>query len=255
MKVPFDISLRPQIESGEYKVETRSGKEVKIVYWELNGFEKLLLVIDGRAEKVGISGRTNGTGWDDSLDLFVSVPDPKFKKGNLIKYQGKVYQIEDIELINGGLTWSYRTKLITSEGKDIIKTDFGKVSEPDMELYVDPKVSRVCGALEALVTSAKENDNWKDDLITNSEDLIGLIEGCIKKDDDKIKWKYIHKGEYPDRQMNNIITACRNKNKPDGIWLYDICDYYPGTGFQDRTNYEDVLAWAPLTELIKEPKE
>lgn len=34
MKIPFDIKYRPQIESGEYKVETRNGKPVRIICWD-----------------------------------------------------------------------------------------------------------------------------------------------------------------------------------------------------------------------------
>ena len=34
MRVPFDIKYRPQIESGEYKVITRAGEDVKIICWE-----------------------------------------------------------------------------------------------------------------------------------------------------------------------------------------------------------------------------
>ena len=34
MKKPFDIKYRPQIESGEYKVETRGGKPARIVCWD-----------------------------------------------------------------------------------------------------------------------------------------------------------------------------------------------------------------------------
>lgn len=35
MKIPFDIKYRPQIESGEYKVETRDGRPVKIISFEM----------------------------------------------------------------------------------------------------------------------------------------------------------------------------------------------------------------------------
>ena len=32
-KIPFDIKYRPQIESGEYKVETGDKKRVRIICW------------------------------------------------------------------------------------------------------------------------------------------------------------------------------------------------------------------------------
>ena len=34
MKIPFDIKYRPQIESGEYKVETIDGHSVRIICWD-----------------------------------------------------------------------------------------------------------------------------------------------------------------------------------------------------------------------------
>ena len=33
MKIPFDIKFKPQIESGEYKVETRDGRTAEILKW------------------------------------------------------------------------------------------------------------------------------------------------------------------------------------------------------------------------------
>jgi hypothetical protein len=44
MKRRFDISLRPQIESGEYKVVTKSGHEVRIVCWDMNTSNGALIV-------------------------------------------------------------------------------------------------------------------------------------------------------------------------------------------------------------------
>lgn len=35
MKIQFDIKYRPQIESGEYKVETRDGRPARIICWDV----------------------------------------------------------------------------------------------------------------------------------------------------------------------------------------------------------------------------
>lgn len=41
MKIPFDIKYRPQIESGEYKVETRDGlHSVRIICWDAAGSQR-----------------------------------------------------------------------------------------------------------------------------------------------------------------------------------------------------------------------
>lgn len=45
-----------------------------------------------------------------------------------------------------------------------------------------------------------------------------------------------------------VLTACRNKNKPDGIWLYEVC-YWTGEEFEGRTNWEDIVKWIPESDL------
>lgn len=45
-----------------------------------------------------------------------------------------------------------------------------------------------------------------------------------------------------------VLTACQNKNKPDGIWLYEVC-YWTGEEFKGRTNWEDIVKWIPESDL------
>ena len=61
------------------------------------------------------------------------------------------------------------------------------------------------------------------------------------------KPKWIDVKNLPDYGLN-VLTACRNKNKPDGIWLYDLC-YWTGKEFEGRTNWEDVVKWIPERDL------
>jgi hypothetical protein len=44
MRKAFDIKYRPQIESGEYKVKTESGQDVRIVCWDMNTCNGTLIV-------------------------------------------------------------------------------------------------------------------------------------------------------------------------------------------------------------------
>lgn len=44
MKIPFNIKYRPQIESGEYKVETIDGNPVRIICWDRHNENKPLIV-------------------------------------------------------------------------------------------------------------------------------------------------------------------------------------------------------------------
>ena len=44
MKIPFDIKYRPQIESGEYKVETRDGLPARVVCWDANSYTPIVFL-------------------------------------------------------------------------------------------------------------------------------------------------------------------------------------------------------------------
>lgn len=84
MKIPFDIKYRPQIESGEYKVETRSGLPARIVCWDRNSkdMEILALVYDEHIDEnneelaeVALDGRMFPRGKDHDYDLFIITPE------------------------------------------------------------------------------------------------------------------------------------------------------------------------------------
>lgn len=86
MKIPFDIKYRPQIESGEYKVETRSGLPARIVCWDRNSkdMEILALVYDEHIDEnneelaeVALDGRMFPRGKDHDYDLFIVTPEPE----------------------------------------------------------------------------------------------------------------------------------------------------------------------------------
>ncbi len=44
MRIPFDIKYRPQIESGEYKVETRDGRLARIICWDANCYTPIVFL-------------------------------------------------------------------------------------------------------------------------------------------------------------------------------------------------------------------
>ena len=46
MKIPFDIKYRPQIESGEYTLETRDGRPVRIICWDCNNYNPIIALAD-----------------------------------------------------------------------------------------------------------------------------------------------------------------------------------------------------------------
>ena len=77
MKIPFDIKYRPQIESGEYKVETRSGKTARVICWDRVGTQLIVLV--GKDEDVLTYNLDGTTGQQMPLpsDLFIITPEPE----------------------------------------------------------------------------------------------------------------------------------------------------------------------------------
>lgn len=56
-----------------------------------------------------------------------------------------------------------------------------------------------------------------------------------------INWIKISE-QLPPRNGTEIIIAVRNKNKEDGIWLYDVC-YYNGGDITDNNNWEGKMNW------------
>ena len=53
-----------------------------------------------------------------------------------------------------------------------------------------------------------------------------------------------------------IIIAMKNKNKEDGIWLYDLCkffggDYTDNNNWEDKVNWEIPIYWMPIPNLPK----
>lgn len=88
MKKKFDISMRPQIESGEYKVVTRGGQPVRIVCYDRKGkFNIIALIDDGYIEckeEYTPDGCLLQDKSEHRLDLFVIIPEPEmteFEKG------------------------------------------------------------------------------------------------------------------------------------------------------------------------------
>lgn len=43
----------------------------------------------------------------------------------------------------------------------------------------------------------------------------------------------------------DVLVRVKNKNKPDGIYLYDICRYYKDTGWADE---ERLYTWETITD-------
>jgi len=94
-KIPFDIKFRPQIESGEYKVETRDEEPVEIVLWDwCNGFPFPILGRVGNNgdpfiwTRFGRLNLENDPKEDTEYDLFLITPEPE-----LSEFEVKLWEI------------------------------------------------------------------------------------------------------------------------------------------------------------------
>lgn len=75
-RIPFNIKYRPQIESGEYKVETRDGKHVRILCYDANNIVPIVALVTFNDGSEGSrdyyhDGTMNYGGKENPLDLFI----------------------------------------------------------------------------------------------------------------------------------------------------------------------------------------
>ena len=54
--------------------------------------------------------------------------------------------------------------------------------------------------------------------------------------------------EMPTKYGSEVIVACRNKNKEDGIWLYDSIQCWEGK-WEPRVNWETPVKWVYVRDL------
>lgn len=85
MRKQFDIKYRPQIESGEYKVETRDELPARVICWDRRGERPLVVLVqqrngydDGRFYYE--SGLADGVGQESDGDLFIITPEPELSE-------------------------------------------------------------------------------------------------------------------------------------------------------------------------------
>lgn len=82
-KIQFDIKFRPQIESGEYKVETQNGCIARIICWDRkdNNYPIVALFEEGKSGKECLLSYTqNGQhvkGISNGSDLVIITPEPE----------------------------------------------------------------------------------------------------------------------------------------------------------------------------------
>ena len=90
MRIPFDISKKPQIESGEYKVETKNHHPVRIICWNKNtgGLDRIVALVAGNSGQEKTLHYTEegccvATGNNRDKDLFIVTPEPEMTEFEL----------------------------------------------------------------------------------------------------------------------------------------------------------------------------
>lgn len=99
---------------------------------------------------------------------------------------------------------------------------------------------------------AESNDFYCSDLAEHNETGLGCwgCEEMFKRGAQFFRdrlWIDASK-ELPTKIGEDVLCICRNKNKPDGIWLLDLI-VWEGS-WEGRINYEKVQYWAYASDIM-----
>ena len=120
MKVQFDIKYRPQIESGEYKVETRDGSSARVVCWDANNYSPIVFLVtehddlDNKDKEYAYSCNNFGRAFsiESPKDLFLITPEPE-----LTEFEEHLKQLLDFSVTLGS---PYEIDCIKTEAAELI---------------------------------------------------------------------------------------------------------------------------------------
>lgn len=168
-KIPFDIKYRPQIESGEYKVETRDGKPVRIVCWDRkDDYPIMALTTNLNKSESYISCYANGRmtihSQEFPSDLFIVTPEPE----PLTKLEKAVFDML-VERTNEATISEKQARKYAPIFLEIAKDEI--YSHESLVEYA--KVSREQGKAEAL----KDLLRWKKDKSFETEGTFMGVKG------------------------------------------------------------------------------
>ena len=114
-KIPFDIKFRSQIESGEYKVETRDGRPARIVYWDYRHSDYALVVIlsSGNVDSCGVY-TIDGKFYyntENEKDLIIITPEPELKESEDERIRnGLIHHLQELREWKAGSMSPIKTK-------------------------------------------------------------------------------------------------------------------------------------------------
>ena len=83
-----------------------------------------------------------------------------------------------------------------------------------------------------------------------ADELQKETEGMAKEIRDIVKEGIWHDVLDPPKSFGEeVIVLCKNKNKPDGIWLADFIQCWEGK-YEPRVNWERPVKWAYLKDIL-----
>lgn len=153
MKIPFDIKFKAQIESGEYKVETRDGVRVKLLPINSHNARPIIGELELNGKTVYISTDENGS-WtegngENKFDLFIITPEPE-----LTEFEQQIENLLNLALPEGHAgTTIKNTKRVSAELLKLAKDEI--YSHESLVDYA--KRAKAKGKAEAL----KDLPRWK----------------------------------------------------------------------------------------------
>lgn len=192
MRIPFNIKYRPQIESGEYRVETREGLPVRIICWDRlakkhndDDLNLCVLVPDDEGEAVYYYHRS-GKRWvpNDGYDLFIVTPKPELSeedermRWNVISIVGQSKSVQAEEMIDWLKSLRPQPKVEWSEEDEkmlIGIVERGNSEIPKGECGLTPnQVAWLETRIKPLRPQPKQEWSKGDEL--KRDNLIGLVE-------------------------------------------------------------------------------
>ena len=170
MKIPFDIKYRPQIESGEYKAETRDGKPARIICWDMDSYNPIVALVANYPNYNGslsehifsysMDGRYSTTCSSDE-DLFIVTPEEEQK---FSEFELKMRKIRDLYIA------------MQEQGVDDRYGDAVSASLPEMIKWLTDKIEL-----------AKRGREFNKAVYIGPEELTPFESGVLNMIDDIVK--------------------------------------------------------------------
>lgn len=238
MKIPFDIKYRPQIESGEYKVETRDGRPVRIICWDCNNYNPIIALADETVMWNGdkneyvisycIDGRYGPAESQD--DLFIVTPEEElsvFEEGLntfLFDFVHTTVDEDPIKYVkkNSNVLLSFARQQFIKDGYVIEKKAFH-----DTVKKVDPEVMKEV---------SKNIDNTE--LTEFEQEVSDIVEYCKKNG------KIVANG-YAKRHAKTLLYFAEKELSTKYKFSSDLNGFAYGKGYEDgkKEALKDLPRW------------